>query len=430
MSDSPAYDLAAPQSGSEYADSLELLAETCRDFGASLDIDIDETLRRTLARVTRYLEAEAGSLFLLENDGREIVCRACAGPVDICGLRLAAGHGIVGRSIEENLCQIIRDVRNDPDFEVRVDDSTGFTTRSILCAPISVKGKRIGAIEVLNKKGGDGLFGDNDRHLLQVLACSAGLVILNARMAAELVEKERIRHELELAAEIQRGLLPERRPPPFPVSGINVPARCVSGDFFDFFPLDDGRVAFSIGDVSGKGMKAALLTAKTSSLYRCLGRAGPDPARLLATLNAEICETAIQGMFVTMVCGLYDPSDGHLILANAGHEPPLFVDGEGEVTDYEAGAPPLGILPDIDFSQSELWLKGGVLYAFTDGVTESPVGDGRMLGVDGLKKMIGELQGVDLPGRVDAIAERLVGGKKELHDDLTIVAVEDTRHGR
>lgn len=428
MSASPEYNLAAPRSDGEYAGSLELLAEMGQDFAASLDIG--ETLRHALARVTAYLGAEAGSLFLLEDDGGEIVCRACDGPVDISGIRLAAGHGIVGRSIEENVCQIIRDVRDDPDFENQVDDRTGFVTRSILCAPMSVKDKRIGAIEVLNKKGGDGLFDDNDRHVLQVLASSAALAILNARMAAELVEKERMRRELELAAEIQRGLLPERLPPPFPVSGINVPARGVSGDFFDFFRLGDGRIAFAIGDVSGKGMKAALLMAKTSSLYRCLGRTAPDPARLLAAVNAEICETAIQGMFVTMVGGLYDPSDGRLFLANAGHEPPLFVGRDGGITDYGADAPPLGILPDTVFSQTELKLEGGALYIFTDGVTESPAGDGRMLGVDGLKGLIGEFQGLGLSERLDAIAERVVGGSKALHDDVTIIAVEETRHER
>ena len=114
------------------------------------------------------------------------------------------------------------------------------------------------------------------------LSASAALAILNARMAEALVEQERIARELELAAEIQRSLLPEPGGHDFPVAGINYAARTVSGDFYDFFPLDDGRICFNLGDVSGKGMNAALLMAKTSSLYHCLGKTVHDPGRRLA----------------------------------------------------------------------------------------------------------------------------------------------------
>ena len=92
-----------------------------------------------------------------------MVCRACFGPVNVNGLRLAADAGIVGRSIRANSSQIVRDVKKDPDFVRSVDASTGFVTRSILCAPLSVKDQQIGAIQLLNKKGGDGLFSEKDR---------------------------------------------------------------------------------------------------------------------------------------------------------------------------------------------------------------------------------------------------------------------------
>ncbi len=94
-----------------------------------------------------------------------------------------------------------------------------------------------------------------------------------------------------------------------PICGINRPIREVSGDFYDYFELPDGTIAFALGDVSGKGMNAALLMAKTASLFRCLGKTIRDPARLLSILNREICETTSRGMFVTMVAGLYEPSD-------------------------------------------------------------------------------------------------------------------------
>ena len=421
MSLQTAYDLAAPRSGQEYGDTVELLSEMSRDFAASMDIV--ETLRKALARITSYLDAEAGSLFLLENDDTELVCVACDGPVDITGLRIPAKQGIVGSCIRDNICQMVRDVAENPDFAAETDAQTGFTTRSILCSPMSVKEQRIGAIEVLNKKCGNGLFEENDRHVLQALSSSAALAILNARMAEELVEQEKLRRELELAAEIQRGLLPERQPSPFPVCGVNFPARGVSGDFYNFFPLEDGRIGFAIGDVSGKGMNAALLMAKTSSLYRSLGRETTNPGHLLAKVNEEICETATKGMFVTMVGGVYDCKKDRLVLANAGHEPPLYRDRNGTFRNFEADAPPLGIAPGTEFSEIELPLEGGALYIFTDGVTESHVGDEDMLGVDGLKAMIGELSGLSMPQRLDTIAGRL-SGKGDLFDDLTLLAVE------
>ena len=430
MSLQTAYDLAAPRSGQEYGNTVELLSEMSRDFAASMDIV--ETLHKALARITSYLAAEAGSLFLLENDDTELVCVACDGPVDITGLRIPAKQGIVGSCIRDNICQMVRDVAENPDFAAETDAQTGFTTRSILCSPMSVKEQRIGAIEVLNKKCGKrwwlteephGLFEENDRHVLQALSSSAALAILNARMAEELVEQEKLRRELELAAEIQRGLLPERQPSPFPVCGVNFPARGVSGDFYNFFPLEDGRIGFAIGDVSGKGMNAALLMAKTSSLYRSLGRETTNPGHLLAKVNEEICETATKGMFVTMVGGVYDCKKDRLVLANAGHEPPLYRDRNGTFRNFEADAPPLGIAPGTEFSEIELPLEGGALYIFTDGVTESHVGDEDMLGVNGLKAMIGELSGLSMPQRLDTIAGRL-SGKGDLFDDLTLLAVE------
>lgn len=421
MSLQTTYDLAAPRSGREYGDTVELLSEMSRDFAASMDIV--DTLRKALARITSYLDAEAGSLFLLENDDTELVCVACVGPVDITGLRIPAKEGIVGTSVCDNICQMVRDVAENPNFAADVDAGTGFTTRSILCSPMSVKDQRLGAIEVLNKKGGDGLFEENDRHVLQALSGSAALAIMNARMAEELVEQEKLRRELELAAEIQRGLLPERPPSPFPICGVNFPARGVSGDFYNFFTLEDGRIGFAIGDVSGKGMNAALLMAKTSSLYRCLGRETTSPGQLLARVNEEICETATKGMFVTMVGGVYDCDNDRLILANAGHEPPLYRDRDGAFRNFEADAPPLGIAPGMEFSEIELPLEGGALYIFTDGVTESHVGDEAMLGVEGLKAMIGELSHLSLPERLDTIAGRL-SGEEDLFDDLTLLAVE------
>jgi sigma-B regulation protein RsbU (phosphoserine phosphatase) len=405
---------------------LELLAKIGQDFASSLDISA--SLEKALARIADNLDAEAASLFLLENDDKELVCLACFGPADITGLRIGAADGIVGRSVQENCCQIVRDVRLDPDFAKSVDEESGFTTRSILCAPMSVKDRRVGAIELLNKRGGDGLFSHGDQHALQVLASSAALALINARLTSALIEQEKIRRELELAAEIQRNLLPRRRSVDFPVSGINVPARGVSGDFYDIFTLADGRVCFNVGDVSGKGINAALLMAKTSSLFRCLGKSVHDPGKLLQMINAEICETGSRGMFVTIVGGIYDPESDLVRFANAGHEPPLYRAGNGEYRSFHAEAPPLGIdseiVPESGYPVMELPLDGGTFSIFTDGVTEGRREDGGMLGVEGLKSLMEDYRSLAPIERITAIADSLDRPGTLLHDDLTILTIE------
>ena len=408
------------------SDNLELLARVGQDFAASLDVS--RTLERALAHIAGHLHAQAASLFLLESHDSELVCHACVGPVDIHGLRIPAGQGIVGRAVSANTCQIVRDVRLDPDFARTVDADTGFTTRSILCAPMSVKDRRVGAIELINKADGDGLFSDEDRHVLQSLASSAALAIINARLTSQLIEQEKLRRELELAAEIQRSLLPRNRGGDFPVCGVNVAARSVSGDFFDIFPLDDGRIAFNVGDVSGKGINAALLMAKTSSLYRCLGKSIDDPGELLARVNVELCETGTRGMFVTLVGGVYDPARDRVRFANAGHEPPLLRSPEGTYKAFPADAPPLGIALDLvdggGYPVTECALEGGSFAVFTDGITEWVDEHGAMLGARGLKALLRNLADHPPVERLSVLMNRLTPKDGVLHDDMTMLLVE------
>lgn len=416
------------EGGSTISDHLRLLADLGHDFAASLDIE--ETLRSAVERITTYLNAAGGALFMLEEEGTKLRCHACHGATEITGLILSSDQGIVGRCVQTDTGAIVRDSADDPDFYTTADQQTGFTTLSILCAPLSVHGERIGAIEVVNKLSEDGQFTEADLAVLQALSSAAALAIINARMAAELVEQERVRRELELAAEIQRSLLPEDRGDGFPVYGINRPARTVSGDFYDYFELDGGRICFNLGDVSGKGMNAALLMAKTASLYRCLGKTIHEPGLLLAKINAEICETATRGMFVTMVGGIYDPAAGVVRLANAGHEPPLHRATDGTFAALEAKAPPLGIVPpmspDDAYPETELRLDGGALYVFTDGVTEGYLPDGTTLEVDGLKAMLEEARDSSLRERLAAVVSRLDPGDGDLRDDLTILAIDDS----
>jgi sigma-B regulation protein RsbU (phosphoserine phosphatase) len=394
----------------------------------AVTLNIEETIQKALDLIVQYVSAEGGALFLLDKTTGRITCKASAGPVDIRGITLNAGEGIVGQCVAENNSRIVRDVQQDPNFSHSVDDTTGFRTRSILCAPMTVHDERIGAIELVNKRNESGLFLDTDLLMLQTLASAASLAIHNARMAEDLVAQERVSRELELASEMQRSLLPEPHPPAFPVCGINLPAYEMSGDFYDYYPLDDGRIYFSLGDVSGKGMDAALLMSKTASLFRCLGKTIHEPNVLLATINRELCETAIHGMFVTMACGLLDPVTDEVHLANAGHEPVLLHAPDGSFTSIPASAPPLGILPleagETGIRDEAFSLRDGTLYIFTDGVTEGDLETGDRLGVAGFQAIVREQAGAPAQARLNAVVARLRDTGRQRHDDITLLAVE------
>ena len=402
-------------------EQLGLLAEITQSFAFSLDIN--ETLQNALEKFLQYLNAEADSIFLLENNGTELVCRGCAGPVNITGLRLPFDKGIVGKAVVNRSCLMVKDVSKDASFSQNVDKDTGFVTRSILCAPLMVNEKCIGALELINKRGGDGLFEERDQHLLTSLAAVAALAIHNARMADKLVVQERMQKELELAREIQESLLPDPQGDDFPVVGINLPAREVSGDFYDFFQRDDGLIYFNLADVSGKGMNAALLMAKATSLLRHVAKDISGPGEHLARVNDEICETVSHGMFITIVSGFIDLERRLIEFANAGHQPPLY-HHNGKFEEIAATAPPLGIIAGTEFPVSTLPLDEGSLYLFTDGVTEAMDDNKQQLDVTGLIKLIEASYRVAGPERLAGIVKEIYKPDVSQHDDITIMLIE------
>jgi len=405
----------------ELVSDLELLAAISQDFTCSPAVS--ETLANAIRQIMAYIDAEAASIFLLDATKEKLTCQACAGPVCIKGLTFARDQGIIGRTLSEDAVQMVRDVSVDADFNTAVDDSTGFTTRSILCAPLKVKGCLLGALEVINKRKGNGLFDLSDKQFLQVLAGLVSLAVHNAQMTEALVEQERMRHELDLAREIQRDLLPAAPDAGFPVHGLNLSAFEVSGDFYDFFTVADGRIAWGLGDVSGKGMNAAMLMAKTISLFRFLGKTIFDPALLLAMLNDEIAETASRGMFVTMAAGVFNPTTGEVIFANAGHQPPLYRSCTGVCLELEESSLPLGIVSNVTFAEQRLQLDGGRLYLFTDGVTEGWAEDGSMLEVSGLKTLLDQHALMSPAEQLARVAEVLVHPGVRLRDDLTLMVI-------
>jgi sigma-B regulation protein RsbU (phosphoserine phosphatase) len=406
---------------------LQHLQDIIHDFACSLDIE--ETLAVTLNSLMGNMRTEAASVFLLTPDHRELVCHACAGPVDLKGTRMDSGKGIAGRAVATGQVQLIRDTRESDSFYSGIDRKTGFTTRSLLCSPLQVQDHVLGAIELVNKlptlDNPDGLFDDVDAQLLSILAASAALAIRNATLAKELVVTETLQHELALARNIQESFLPvfdEQHP----IMGLNLAAKNVSGDFFDYMLLPDGRYSFNIGDVSGKGMDAALLMARAHSLYHCLAKTIPAPADILAIINEELSEHTTRGMFVTMIAGVYDPRTRQVILANAGHVPAIQHKRNGEFCLFESRSLPLGILPAQMFEEVTFSLADSSLYLYTDGLSE---GLARILKQPdepgNLQTLISTYQHLPRQQRLRQFAHD-ASRPDYSFDDLTILLIEDT----
>jgi sigma-B regulation protein RsbU (phosphoserine phosphatase) len=413
------------------AHHLDLVAAMTGDFAESQDIDA--TLDLGLGRIARALDAEAASLFLrTEADPDTLVCRTARGPVQVAGLQIAVAQGIVGRAVSQQAPQIVRDVREDPDFLTDVDALTGFVTRSILCAPITVRGETLGAIELINRRDG-ALFTTADCKLLETLASAAGLAVVNARMAAGLAERARLKREVELAADVQRAFLPAPREAGFPVHGASRPAREAAGDFYDVIDRGDGAVWFAIADVAGKGMTAALVMAETASLFRYLARHADDPWAVLRALNAELYGNRRGGLFVTMTCGVLDADGREIRLANAGHMPTLVLPRgpDADAAQLPAEAPPLGVLPDLPGAPAAAEGRpraGRAYYLFSDGLSESAGADGAEIGIDGVVAAVRAAEAAAAPAdRLAAVLDRTAAVDGAPADDLTLLVVEPGR---
>ncbi len=404
-------------------EQLSLLADLSQDFVRSMNID--DTLKRAVVRIKDYMQSEAASIFLLNKDSL-LVCRASAGPVDVTDMKLETHDGIVGRTYLTGECQMIKDAIIDKDFICYVDELTGFRTKSVLCTPLINNGQTIGVIQVLNRLD-DGLFTNRDRDILRLLAPPIALAVQNARITLKLVEQKRMRKELALARKLQRSLLPNRKKPPFPVVGTNVSANEVSGDFYDYFELNDGTIGFYIGDVSGKGLDASMLMVRASSLLRWIGKDQLPPGQWLAKANCELCEKASRGLFVCAAVGYYLPKTDTVVWSNAGLPPVVYKSHLSKIQTWQADAPPLGIkTSSLSFDQQQIELAGGGLYFLTDGLTDARDDSGGRLELNGIIDRI-KKEASDSPevriGKLITFARR-----HKLHDDATMLLIEKRDH--
>ena len=405
---------------------LQIINKMNQEFALSLDFD--ETLNTTLQVIIARLNAEAANIFLINNKTKKFECILSLQQEHLDQYQLDLTDGVMGRAIKQRKCirvgNVRKDVREIAEFYFDLDNKTNFTTYSVLCSPLIVANDCIGVIHCLNKKTDEKLFIEDDRKLLELLSTPAALAIRNAKMAKEMVEQNKMQKEVEIVGEIQKSLLSSNKKEPFPLAGINIPAKVVSGDFYNFNDLGDGKYGFGVADVSGKGIKSSLLMSKASSLYSCLSKTNFSPASLLTQLNNEICETISRGMFVTMLIGTYDIKAKELLLASAGHEPPIMLNNKNEFSNFNEAGPPLGIVPKTKYLEYKINFDQSSMYIFTDGITEIKNSQGEELGSLGFQNYITKYKDKPNNERLKLIIDNILSSKYRQKDDLTIVVLD------
>lgn len=282
----------------------------------------------------------------------------------------------------------------------------------------------LGAVYLDSKR--TATFSELDRQILDALGAQAGSILENARLIAHERERQRLAQELNIAREIQQALVPQGAQdyPHFSISGLHKPCDEVGGDYFDVFPLSDGRVALLIADVAGKGLGAALVTTMLQGALSGM-TLGVDPVKVFNHLNRFLCDRASVGRCATMFFGLLDP-DGTLEFVRAGHPAPLLL-RQGAVSElYSTGSFPVGLVEDASYTSDRVQLEpGDTLLLYTDGVTEAEDPDRNLFQDWRLKEVLGQHKSSSLKslqdGIFNAIASFTQGTSQS--DDVTLLVV-------
>jgi phosphoserine phosphatase RsbU/P len=372
-------------------DRLSLLYHVSQTFNSSLDLDL--VLNRVMDQVVELTRAERGFVMLLEEDG-EPVFRVARGMdhQTIQDPEFQISRGVVERVARDGEALLTSNAQTDERFRLRVSVQA-LGLRSILCVPLKVQGRITGVIYVDNRLQA-GLFAPDDLELLSAVAHSAAIAIENARLYRVAVEKGRMERELQVARELQASLMPSTTPkvPGWEFAAAWQPARQTSGDYYDFYAPREGEVGLVIGDVSDKGMAAALFMALTRSIVRA-SLAQPAPlAGAIQRANRLICADATAGMFVTLFCAEVQLATGQVTYVNAGHNPPLLLsrrDGEPRLQEHYPTGMALGILEDAAFEQRTLQMvPGDLLLLYTDGVTDATRPNGERFEMRRLRQVL------------------------------------------
>ena len=413
------------------------LDQRVRDLESILNItramnaepDLTRLLTMLAAACSSVLHVERTSIWLVDMRDGDLFTRVAE---KIGEIRVPKGKGFVGAVAEDGQPLVIDDAYADPRFNPEVDKKSGFRTRNILCLPLKdIEGKRVvGVIQALNKTDGRGI-NAYDIELASIIAAQAGVVLEQAALREQAIEKRRLQAELDLAQKIQQRLLPRESPsiPRLDIAGCNKPATETSGDYFDYMPLPDGRLGIIIADVTGHGLGAALVMTAARAFTRALCKTQSDPSVILAGANHLLSHDLEDGNFLSFLLAAIDPDKGILEYASAGHDPPFcYRPSTDQFAELESTGPLLGILDGMEFGLGgPLPLEtGDVLVFMTDGLFECMNETEETFGKDRLCAVIRVAREQTAQQILDALLSATndwTAGRPP-RDDITVVVVK------
>lgn len=407
--------------------------EALQNFATELPNILD---RQTLANrmsetVRKVMKARRFYLFVLDRHSRKLrPQRAGAGPVaNVAGVEFDPA---------ESLCRYLLDSQRPFEAEISPYDPKLVTVfrsaadrlgqlQAALVFGLERRGELVGLM-VVGPKASDEFYNSEDLELLQTVAHQAAVAIENTDLFEEVAQDRELKKELEVASEVQAQLFPTTVPQSAScqIVGRCVAARSVSGDYYDFLELPGKRIGLAIGDVSGKGMSASLLMANLQGLLRSQAPIAETPADLARRINRQLYGSSRGAKYCTFFYGVYHEAGRKLEFVNAGHNPPLLLNG-GETRFLESTGIPLGLFPEVDHEiRSEILEPGARVVLYSDGITEARNKSGEFYGVDRLVSVVwasGDLDGQALADKILTDVSAF-SGRAEIEDDQTLVLLK------
>jgi len=374
--------------------------------------DIEELADEVLSRALMLTECSLGALYTLEDHEYRLAC--------------ARGVAEKGIAVSELDLAALKKSGGTPTVSILQGSET------VLAVSVEAEGQPRGLLAVGRPAGEGGELTVKDRSTLSLFANQAAIALEQARLYQTEIEKQRLESEMEVAAEIQKEILPDTMPsiPGFEVAGWNRPARHVGGDYFGFKKLQNERWALVLGDVSGKGAGAALLVSTLDSALRVLLAQMGVGVELADRLNSHVWESSAANKFITLVASELDPADGTLDYVNAGHNEGLLVRSSGEVEHLESAGSPIGMLPQSTYRSQRVQLSPGDLVCFySDGITECEAPDEEEFEIERLTEVLQSHRDRPLDAIMGAIETAVTDYRSGLPqgDDQTVILLRRER---
>jgi sigma-B regulation protein RsbU (phosphoserine phosphatase) len=387
--------------------------------------------------ILESIEAQAISLFLANDDKTKLQCEICIGPVDIKGLSIPSNAGLVGKAFTSKAGSLIKDAKSDANHYSAVDQKTGFETHSILTVPI-ISGKHCyGCLQAINRMDNGQITQFDESHLesFERLALILGVAFENLSLTEQMIKDALIKKDLSTAEETQKNLFASLKDIDV-IHGLVIPARNLSGDFLDYFQLGD-QILFCEGDVSGKGIPAALTVARCLALFRYMANLGHSPAEIAKSLNHEMYQMTERFEsstgFVTLFIGKFNLLKKTVEYLNCGHGNILIFNQNLDIDTKAASLPPIGIVSsgELNWGCEYINLEDKKMFVFTDGILEAKVkGTNDEIGLAGIISLIKLIGNLAPKEGISKIKNLFLENKLETSDDATMLILGDFTSNR